>query len=296
VAATPNFCGCGCGTALPDGLRFIRGHQLRRNSPVRKERVPSGISKADTERLEAEREKLIDARERIDGIPFKTIQANDFVRRDLRHKAQVDLYFLATDVLGIPLVERVHKPLCDFLVKKDPDKPLADWSELKKRLYMLPRNSFKSTVAVADVIQVILCDPNVRILIMRGTLRLAQQMLNEVKQHFVGNQKLRLLFPEFCGDNPKALGGRDELVCPARGIVRREPTISIGTVESSKVGLHADWLLLDDLVDDLNSRTPDGRDKVLGAFQMLTPIAEPWAYMPKPIPRSGASWCGRPGR
>jgi hypothetical protein len=263
-----NYCECGCAEVVAPGNRYIRGHQFRRTAPAR-------VNRNAAER-ETECETVIDQREAIDGIPFHSLTPGTI--QTLRYKAQTDLFWLCTEIIGLPLVERVHKPLCDFLVQKDPNVPLADWDTVKKRMYLLSRNSFKSSIAVCDAIQVLLCAPNARILIMRGTLKLAYQMLGEIKNHFVGNPKLRLLFPEYSAKTVKALGDRDTLMCPARSIVRREPSVSIGTIESGKVGLHADWLLLDDLADDLNSRTQEGREKVLAAYQLLTPIAEAWAY------------------
>jgi phage terminase large subunit-like protein len=263
-AAIPTAeCECGCKQEVPFGKRFVRGHQLRKSSPARKERGRS----ADGPLSEIT----------IDGRSVSLIGQTE--RQKLRLRAQTDLYWLATEILGIPFVERIHRPLTELLVAKDPSKPLAEQSAIKRRAYFLPRASMKTTCAQADALQWILAFPNVRILIFRGQATLARQMLRELKSFFVFNKKLKWLFPEYCADNIKRLGGRDEILTPARTKVLREPTVMIATPESGKVGTHPDILIVDDAVDELNSVTPEQREKTIRAYQMTIPLLEAWGYM-----------------
>lgn len=258
-----HLCECGCRQETAWGRKFLHGHHLRANSPVRKERGRSVTG------------PLSDIT--IDGRSISRIGPRE--REELRHKAKTDLFWLSTEILGIPLCERVHRPLTEMLVQKDPSKPLAEQSSIKRRAYFLPRNSLKTTVSQANVVQWMLAFPNIRILILRGQGGLARQMLRELKMYLVNNQKLSWLFPEYCSSNIKKLGGRDELLCPARTKVLREPTVMIATPDSGKVGVHPDVLIIDDLADELNSITDDQREKTIRAYEMTLPILETYGYM-----------------
>src|SRR5262249_1597503 len=95
--------------------------------------------------------------------------------------------------------EKVHRPICErMFIQKDPDKSIGEQSEAKQRLYLDPRNHFKTTIDIVDMVQWILAFPDVRILIASGTRDNAQKMLGSVKNHFKYNEMLRYFFPELC--------------------------------------------------------------------------------------------------
>jgi len=198
--------------------------------------------------------------------------------RDLRQRARTDLFWLSRHILGYDFQEDVHLPACAFLVKKDPRKPFAEQSEIKQRLWLDPRGHFKTTLDIADVIQWILCFPDIRILIMTGTRDLAARMLQECKNHFQMNERLRALFPEYAAPQ-KDWGTQDSFVVPARRNWRlREPTVSISTVDSVKAGSHYDLIKCDDLVNEINAGTRDQIEKTIKAFNYTTPLLEPFGY------------------
>ena len=199
---------------------------------------------------------------------------------DERRRAQTDLYWLATEVLGYrDLIERVHRPVCEMFVLKDPDLPLMEQPGLRQRLILDPRGCFKTTIDLADVIQWLLCFPNVRILLMTGARELAKRMVHELKSHFTSNERMRELFPEYCPEEGKDFGREDGFTTSARTLARlREPSVSISTIESVKAGSHVEVIKLDDVVDELNSSTPEQIEKVVRAFHYTTPILEPNGY------------------
>lgn len=200
---------------------------------------------------------------------------------ELRHKARTDLYFLAKDILDYDLVEAVHKPVCDHFVHKDPARPFDQQDTIKQRLLLDPRGHFKTTLDIADIVQWVLCFPNVRILVMTGTLQLAQRMIQECKAHFQYNGKLRHLFPEYCPQDrgKDDFGTTAEFTSPARTDWRlREPTVSISTIDSIKAGSHYDIIKCDDLVNELNVNTREQLEATIRAFHYTTPILEPYGY------------------
>lgn len=202
-------------------------------------------------------------------------RAKDERKVDWRRKAQTDLYWLAAEVFDLPLVPRVHKPVTDLFVEKDPAKPLFEQSPVKRRMLLYPRNTFKSTLSQINLVQWILCFPNVRILVMRGQRALAKAMIEEIIEWFTSHQKLLELFPEFKIKRASA----NNFVVPCRTVARREPTIAIGTPDSKKTGQHPDIIVCDDLVDELNSTTPEQLAKVARAYHLLTPMLETGGYL-----------------
>jgi predicted phage terminase large subunit-like protein len=196
-----------------------------------------------------------------------------------RHRAQTDLYWLASEVLGYKdLVERVHRPITELFVAKDPERGFYQQSEVKQRLILYPRGSFKSTLDMADAIQWVLCFPDVRILLMSGSNELAVRMVKEIKWHFLANERLLELFPEHRLDE-RDQGREAEFTTPARKNGRlREPSISVSTIASIKAGSHFEIVKCDDIVDELNSNTPEQLDKVWRAFNYTLPLLEPNGY------------------
>ncbi|MBO0912682.1 MAG: hypothetical protein J2P13_12895, partial [Acidobacteria bacterium] len=112
-------------------------------------------------------------------------------------RARRDLWFLASTVMKRvypDLVERLHKPMCDFFIQKNPSKEWLSQDYDKNRLLLLPRGHFKTTINLIDCIQWMLAIPNVTIALFSGTEELTERMIDEVKQHFLMNGDFREMF------------------------------------------------------------------------------------------------------
>lgn len=199
----------------------------------------------------------------------------------LRHRARTDLFWLAKEVLGYPdLVERVHKPVCDFFVHKDCTKSIGEQDTIKERQLLDPRGHFKTTLNIADCVQWILNFPNIRINIMSGSEKLALRMLFECKEHFWHNDTLRDLFPESCPPiRTKIFGTTEEFIIPNRTkTFLREPTVCISTARSVKASSHFDVTKVDDAVHEKNIGTPDQLEGTITDFKYITPLMEPYGF------------------
>lgn len=202
-------------------------------------------------------------------------------RLALRRRAQTDLFWLAKNVLGYKeMIERVHKPICDLFVQKDPNKPIAEQDEIKLRLLLFPRGHFKSSVDIADIVQWVLCFPNIRIALVTGSLNLAERFMFEIQSHFLRNDTLRALFPEHCPDpDDRSYFNSQAFTTPARTQHNlREPTISVTTAGSVKAGSHYDVIKIDDMVHENNVGTLDQIQKTIQEFNYITPLLEPYGY------------------
>ena len=127
---------------------------------------------------------------------------------------------------------------------------------------------------MAHSIAWILNYPNVRILGTTATETLITSIVLEIRNHFILNDQLRLLFPELCpqakdGKIPE-FGNLSGFTCPARdnnnkklGPGGKEPTFLATTVGSAITGYHGDVQKTDDAVEKINSSSQTGIDEVI---------------------------------
>lgn len=138
-----------------------------------------------------------------------------------------------------------------------------------------------TTIGIADMVQWILCYPDVRILIGSGTRDNAIAILGSVKSHFQYNEIIRFYFPELCPEDRKAaeFGSKDEFTCPGRrDKTIKEPTVSVASPDSTVASRHFELCHFDDLVNETNSRTKDGINQVNHWFSMTNPLIEVDCY------------------
>src|SRR3990167_6191863 len=157
------------------------------------------------------------------GITYE--QGKEILRGKLRRQVilggpkQSGLEVLC-DILGYRDLGKIHRDACrkieainPFIAKKalskeglkDDDlnnarKELASRDSAGlKRIWLWSRGFFKtSIISYAHTIQLILIDPNIRILIMHHKLEKAKDILRVIKNHFMINEEFRWAFPEYC--------------------------------------------------------------------------------------------------
>lgn len=175
------------------------------------------------------------------------------VNPSVAERGRRDLYFLTKEILGYSkLVERVHRPVCNFFIRKDPTVPFERQSRRKNRALFDPRGHFKTSIDIADMVQWALCFPNIRMILMSGTKDLAGRMVNEWANHFEGNALMREIYPQYCTGLIRA--GKGEVTLPNRTEFWREPTLSIATADSVKASGHYNLRKGDDVVNEDNSK------------------------------------------
>jgi phage terminase large subunit-like protein len=205
----------------------------------------------------------------------------------LRYRARSDLYFLAKDLLGYPDLAECHREVCDFFIHKDPDAPDIQtfgnsyahvyrdcWGRIcigsHFGLLWLTRGGLKSTIDISDIVQWIVCFPDVRIRILTDILALAQQFVKGAVDHFTLDQEgkprevngkpslFQILFPEFCDTRRTEFASTEipKWTSPARKNFRLlAPTLQAGSVEGGKTGHHCDVLKFDDAITPENMGT-----------------------------------------
>jgi predicted phage terminase large subunit-like protein len=213
-------------------------------------------------------------RRRLDQLsPEEKVRIEE--RLAVRSRSLKDKLYLATEILGYDFVADVHEELFGLFIPYDPSKPWAMQSDIVKRMILWPRGHFKTTAIVVEIIQIILNFPDIRILIMQGSVGVTQTLLKTIKAHFTGenpNSRLREFFPEFCADR---LGNADQFTVPARknkGLA--QATVTVASPRKVKTGQHYDIGFFDDLVNDQNYRSKTLLKKVEEDFGMCLPLLD----------------------
>jgi len=215
---------------------------------------------------------------------------------EARWRGRTDLLWLAKHVLGYKDVDQeVHGPLADKLqhftappphlrhqydfVGPTEIKYLKPWvpmdslPEGRRRLILDPRGFYKTTLnVIAHTVQWILNYPDVAILVVHARQETAEEMLSELKSHFVYGRVLRDLYPEYCF-REKDAGNRTKFTVPNRERKqRKESTVAVASMESSVAGMHCDVIKFTDVVDGTNTATKEQCRKIIYNFNTFKNI------------------------
>lgn len=188
----------------------------------------------------------------------------------IRQRCLDDLWFLTTEVLYAHDKHKygpMHKWMCDTCAKKAPFREL--WLE--------PRDHFKSTILViAHVVQQILRNPKGSFLLSSGKEEHVLEQSNEVRKHFVFNERLQVLFAPWCAPTVDAMGSIGTWESPAKrffGGRRKEPTITAVSFKGRKESKHYNGGYLDDCMtsDDISET---GLQEVRENYKEVIPLID----------------------
>lgn len=216
-------------------------------------------------------------------MPSKAdVEAQAKLKLEARARCRTDKLYLATEILGYDFCEDVHQELFDQFIYYDQTKPWAEQSAIVKRMILWPRGHFKSTAVVVEIIQAILNFPDIRVLIMQGSLKTTKNLLKEIASHFTGEanrSKLVELFPEFCGSKKALEFNSLSFTTPARQRKQlQQATVTCASPKATKTGQHYDIGFFDDLVNDQNYRSTPQLQKTREDFAMCMPLLDPPFY------------------
>lgn len=198
----------------------------------------------------------------------------------LKWKALTDLYFLGSEIMGW----RNSKDKSGKKRRVDPTfhRWLAGKLQCEEdTLILAPRFHLKTTWSKLRIIQIILNNPNTRVLMASIGSRLAEKELADIKG-MLTNPLLMRLFPEIIPKPGKDFRNWEK--CTAneltmrrdreRGFVPQEPQITAVGMGGRITGLHFDWAFIDDILDDSTVTTPEQMEKTEAWWAYLQPILE----------------------
>jgi len=177
---------------------------------------------------------------------------------DTRQKCKRDCFYLGKEILNKDFAA-CHKVWSDFFPKFDPttlppnytQRQAIQWldSQSVKKDWMLlaSRNSFKSSWSHVWILSLILCLPDVRVLLVSETRPLSKDFIGAIRSYFEvapGQQtRFQQFFPEFT--IPMGDGSVLSLDCPMAHL-RLAQSIESTSMDSAVAGRRADCILYDD--------------------------------------------------
>lgn len=144
-------------------------------------------------------------------------------------------------------------------------------SDAKRKLVVMPRGSFKSSLgSVAYPIWRLLRDPNLTILLDSELYTNSKNLLREIKGHLASGSFAKI-FGELVGEK----WDEGEIILSSRTRNRKEASITVGGIGTTKVGQHYDLIIGDDYNSAQNSDTPEKCQKVVDHFKYNLNILSP---------------------
>lgn len=173
-----------------------------------------------------------------------------------------------------------HGRYCQDLIHwngvADPDNPLL--TNYKSKMALWPRGSFKSQVfTIGQVAWLIARDPNVRILICSETARQAQKFVGEVMKS-IDSQWFKDRFGVHKGKQWKEGSGVFVSALRTRQGVK-DPTLAAAGVGEVQTGAHWDFVIMDDVCSQENTKTPESIESLWNWFGEVQSQLDPGAKL-----------------
>lgn len=184
----------------------------------------------------------------------------------IRERCKNDLHYLNQHVLresSALELSPLHEEMAKFIS-----------SDAKRKMVLIPRGHLKTTVCtVGRVCQLIMQNPEIRILIVNVKLDNAIGFLRKIKSHFETNEVFKWLNREILPEK-NAKWTETEIIVRRRGAFQ-EATVEVIGVLGSLVSKHYDVIIYDDVVDGDNTATKEQIDKVLRWWRESLSLLEP---------------------
>lgn len=184
------------------------------------------------------------------------------LKQAIAQRAKKDLFFLANSILCYEqMTKQTHGPICNMLM-----------SETKKKLLVVPRGCFKSTLcSISFPIWLLINDPNHRILLDSELFTNSSRFLREIKGH-LEKPDLVEIFGEFKATN---VWNDTEIIINQRTKVYKEGSITCSGVAANKTGQHYSVIIADDLSSLDNAMSPEQREKVIEHYRLYISLLDP---------------------
>ncbi len=195
---------------------------------------------------------------------WDTLTKQDFMRRFAKEST---LSLFLSVFLGFKDLNTIHKDLCYFLEENHLFK-----------LILMPRYSFKSSICtIGYILKELVNDPNQRVLIYSDATSKAEAFLTSIKAHIEGRVEGSKFFPIFNWpvSDKAAVWNMSRIVIRGRTTSYPEPSVDTGGQETSKVGMHYDTIIFDDIVSDKNVTTKEQMDKTAECYKKALSLLRP---------------------
>ena len=180
----------------------------------------------------------------------------------IRALGEQDLYFMTKYILGYK----------DFNRRTHAEPVQCLESDAHRKFIIEPRGTFKSSLAsVAYPIWCLARNPNDTILLDSEIYTNSKNFLREIRQHMESNRLLRMVWGPWIGP----IWTEGEIVIAQRSRNIKEASITVGGIETVKVGQHYWKIIGDDYNSPKNSDTPEKCRKVIDHVRYNLNILNP---------------------
>lgn len=198
-------------------------------------------------------------RKRIEKLqPHEQVQA---VAETTKKLMLSDFFMFAKHGLGYKDMEwDVHGPSVKVLE-----------SDATRKIIVMPRGTFKSSEgSVAYPMWRLEKNPDLTILLDSELYTNSKNLLREIKGHYASNK-----FISIFGERIGSKWDEGEIILKTRTRNRKEASITVGGIGTTKVGQHYDIIIGDDYNSAQNSDTPEKCQKVIDHFKYNLNILNP---------------------
>ena len=173
-----------------------------------------------------------------------------------------------------PWSPQPHDEMAAELVDMVPD--FEGGRTQRKKIYLAPRGSYKTSLVIAFCIWLLLKYPQIKILLYRATRETSQQMLREIKGQLTTNPVILETFGDL--SDGAAKWDEDSIIIATREIRPgdRDPTIMTIGVDGSTTGFHPDIAFLDDVVTEQNCDSIFLMEKAKKIMQSVYGLLRPY--------------------
>lgn len=205
--------------------------------------------------------------ERFDGLEPQ--EQASVAHETLKALAESDFYFFSKYILGYGDLNRpTHKEAIRVLM-----------SDAHRKFVIMPRGTFKSTlVSVAYPLWLLTKRPWLSILLDSEIYTNSKNFGREIRQHMRSNDRLRMVWGPWIGpidtESEFTIAQRPPTL-PSGKPAHKEASITVGGIETVKVGQHYDVIIGDDYNSPKNSDTPEKCSKVIDHVRYNLNILNP---------------------
>lgn len=166
--------------------------------------------------------------------------------------------------------EQPHDEMCDNLESQVPE--FGSKSQ-KKKVYLAPRGSYKTSLIKAFMVYCIYKWPDIRIVYGRANDQDAAGVLRSVKNAMQNNPTLVRLFGN--PEDSALIWAEEQIVLSRPNANLTDATIATTGLGRTLTGAHPDLVILDDLVTDVNYRSEKAIERSRTLLQSVYPVLEP---------------------
>ena len=147
-----------------------------------------------------------------------------------------------------------------------------------RELYLAPRYTYKTSIAKALIVYLVLRFPDISIMIYRAARELAKDMLGAIQEVLQKNPEILDTFGDVSAGSPLWTTFKFTVNTRTRaGIL--DPTVAVSGLKSSAAGKHVDFILCDDLVTEINCDSIVEMQKAEKLIESTKPVLPKWGVL-----------------